>query len=122
MNEKRADHACLVDEETNTIHVIGGMGDGNRLKSTEKWKFGTDSWISGAYLPEAVASSAAVNSNSAEYIGYLVSGNTDNGPTSKIYHLRRKDMSWIEYGSKNVNLPRYLHTVVKIPGDQIPGC
>merc|ERR1719414_255084 len=33
---KRAHHACLVDEETSTIHVMGGRGD----TSTEKWTFG----------------------------------------------------------------------------------
>merc|ERR1712018_1077787 len=41
LNEKRNGHACLVDEETRTIHVTGGKDENhNRLKSTEKWIFG----------------------------------------------------------------------------------
>ena len=121
LNEKRCYHACLVDEETSTIHVIGGWSS-ERLKSTEKWTFGTDSWVSGASLPEAVVESAAVNSNSEETIGYLVAGNTENGVTSKVLSLRRRDMMWIEDGTKQLQMPRKSHTVVNIPGDQIPGC
>ena len=121
MNEKRYDHACLVDEETRTIHIVGGWNNG-RLKSTEKWTFGTDSWVSGTNLPEAVSWSAAVNSNSEETIGYLIAGRTDNGFSSKVWSLRRRDMTWIEDGTKILKTPRYGHTVVNIPGDQIPGC
>ena len=125
LNGKRYGHACLVDEEKNIIHVIGGSGEnGIRLKSTEKWIFGTDAWISGASLPEAVYASAAVNSNSEEIVGYLVAGKTGyfTGTTSKLWYLRRRDMNWIEYGSKTLKAPRRSHTVVNIPGDQISGC
>jgi len=123
LNEKRSAHACLVDEETRTIHVIGGYDENyNRLKSTEKWVFGRDSWVSGASLPEPVRSSAAVKSNTEETIGYLVAGYTKNGATSKVWSLRRRDMMWIEDGSKRLQTPREDHTVVNIPGDQIPGC
>ena len=123
MNEKRFFPACLVNEEKNTIHVMGGEGDNSEiLKSTEKWTFGTDSWVSGANLPEAVDESAAVNSNSEETIGYLVAGWTDNGVTSKVWSLRRRDMMWIEDGSKQLQTPRAYHTVVNIPDDQISGC
>merc|ERR1712223_1432409 len=31
LNEKRYDHACLVDEETRRIHIMGGKGDNGRL-------------------------------------------------------------------------------------------
>merc|ERR1712186_310641 len=66
LNEKRSAHACLVDEETRSISIMGGYDGNELLKSTEKWTFGTDAWISGASLPEAVYHSAAVNSNSEE--------------------------------------------------------
>merc|ERR1719367_1070959 len=123
LNEKRGYHACLVDEETSTIHVMGGWCNNGYLKSTEKWIFGTDSWISGASLPEAVYRSAAVNSNSEETIGYLVAGANENGiASSKVWSLRRSDMRWIEEDSKQLQIPRYRHTVVNIPRDQIPGC
>ena len=101
---------------------MGGLDDNRRLKSTEKWIFGTDSWISGASLPEVVSNSAAVNSNSEEHIGYLVPGGTVNGATSKVWSLRRRDMRWIEDTSKKLKTRRFHHTVVNIPGDQIPGC
>merc|ERR1719367_993015 len=121
LNEKRLIHACLVDEETDTIHVMGGWNKG-LLKSTEKWTFGTDSWISGASLPEAVGGSAAVNSILEEIVGYLVGGEIYSGATSKVWSLRRSDMVWIEDDSKKLKIPRSDHTVVNIPGDQIPGC
>jgi len=92
------------------------------LKSTEKWTFGTESWVSGASLPDAVFGSAAVNSNSEEHIGYLVAGWTDDGPTSKVWSLRRRDLMWIEDDSKTLQTPRSDYTVVNIPGNQIPGC
>jgi len=122
LNEKRSSHACLVDEERSTIHVIGGDGDNGFLKSTEKWTFGTDAWVSGANLPETVQYSAAVNSNSEETIGYLVAGLTYNRITSKVWSLRRRDMKWIEDRTKKLKTPRYFHTVVNVPRDQIPGC
>ena len=102
--------------------MIGGDGDNGFLKSTEKWTFGTDAWVSGANLPETVQYSAAVNSNSEETIGYLVAGRTRNGATSKVWSLRRRDMKWIEDGSKRLKTPRHGHTVVNIPMDKIPGC
>ena len=120
---KRTLHACLVDEETNTIHMMGGYNDNNGiLKSTETWTFGTDLWVSGGNLPEAVAFSAAAKSNSNDILGFLVGGRTDNGVTSKVWHLRRQDKRWIEDSSKTLKIPRVGHTVVNIPGDQIPGC
>jgi len=122
LNEKREGHACLVEEEKTAIHIMGGYDGNELLKSTEKWIFGSDSWISGTSLPEAVIFSAAVNSNSEETIGYLVAGRTENGATSKVWSLRRRDMMWIEEDSKQLKTPRGLHTVVNIPGDQIPGC
>ena len=127
---KRTLHACLVDEETNTIHVMGGYNDNNGiLKSTETWTFGTDLWVSGGNLPEAVAFSAAAKSNSNDILGFLVGGRTENGRTertdgftSKVWHLRRQDKRWIEDSSKTLKTPRYWHTAVNIPGNQIPGC
>merc|ERR1719414_885408 len=121
LNEKRHAHACLVDEEKNEIHIMGGWNNG-RLKSTEKWTFGTDAWISGTSLPEAVSSSAAANSNSEETIGFLVGGYTEDGRTSKVWSLRRRGMMWIEDGTKKLKIPRSSHTVVSIPGNHIPGC
>merc|ERR1719245_1047460 len=95
LNEKRDDHACLVDEETRTIHIMGGYDGYGSLKSTEKCIFGTDSWVVGASLPEAVYYSAAVSSNSEEIIGYLVGGEPYYGATSrKVWSLRRRDMLW----------------------------
>ena len=102
---------------------MGGYKEtGIPLKSTEKWTFGTDSWVSGANLPEAVDESAAVNSNSNDNIGFLLGGYTEDGRTSKVWSLRRRDMVWIEDDSKTLQTPRGLHTVVNVPGDQIPGC
>ena len=106
------------------------MADGNGLlKSTEKWTLGTNSWVSGASLPKSLGYSAAVNSNSNNTIGYLVGGLTGDGQSletferlSKVWTLTRRDLGWIEHGSKRLKLPRSGHTLVNIPKDQIPGC
>ena len=101
---------------------MGGYNS-ERLKSTEKWTVGTDSWVSGVSLPEPVGGPASVNSNSEQLIGYLVGGSTIGSEvTKKVWYLRRQDMSWIEDRSKTLQTPREYHTVVNIPGDQIPGC
>ena len=99
------------------------------LKSTEKWTLGTNSWVSGASLPKPLGYSAAVNSNSNTTIGYLVGGLTGDGESpdtveelSKVWTLTRRDLRWIEHGSKRLKLPRSGHTLVNIPKDQIPGC
>ena len=98
---------------------MGGRSD----TSTEKWTFGTDSWGFGANLPEPVINSAAVKSNSEENIGYLVGGElSEVGATSKVWSLSRRDMRWIEEGSKRLKTPRSEHTVVNIPGYQILRC
>ena len=101
---------------------MGGSGSNGHLKSTEKWIVGTDSWVSGTNLPEAVRRSASVESNSIDNIGYLVGGHTEDEVTSKVWSLRRRDMRWIEDRSKRLTTPRQYHTLVNIPGNQIPGC
>ena len=121
MNEKRSFYACLVDKEKNSIHVIGGSGDNGHLKSTEKWTFHKDLWVSGESFPEAIWASAAVSANSNDILAFLVAGATANGDTPKLWYLRR-NMSWIEDGSRRIKTPRAYHTVVNMPGDQIPGC
>ena len=107
---------------------MGGYRNG-LLKSTEKWTLGTNSWVSGANLPKALGYSAAVNSNSTNTIGYLVGGVTGDGQSpetferhSRVLALTRRDLGWIEHGSKRLKLPRSGHTLVNIPEDQIPGC
>ena len=92
------------------------------LKSTEKWTFGTNSWVSGVNLPETISSSAAVISNSNENLGYLVGGYTEDGRTSKVWSLRRRDMTWIEHESKRLKLPQSDHTLVNTLADRFPGC
>ena len=124
MKEKRKGHACIVDEETNTIHVIGGMNYEHRnINSTEKWTFGNvkegQTWDTGANLPEGVENSAAVASNSVESVGCLIGGSTVDGLTSKMWSLRRRDMKWIEVGSKKLKIARQQHTLVNTRGDKM---
>ena len=123
MSFERDDHSCMADEETSTIHVLGGYnGRNGALKSSEKWTLGTDSWVSSTSLPENIYRSAAVLSNSDEYIGYLAGGWADGVITSKVWALRKRDMNWKEIASKTFNIPRRSHALVNIPVDQVPGC
>ena len=122
LNEKRIDHACLVDRETGYLYVIGGAGEsGGSLKTTEKWDFGAGSWLPSVSLPEALKRSSAVTSNSMEYVGYLTGGQINGVTTSKLWALRRRDMSWIEL-PKTLKTPRRFHTTINIPSNEIPGC
>ena len=98
---------------------MGGHNGTRYLKSTERLKLHSDSWVSGTGLPEAVGRTAAVASNSEEIIGYLVGG---IGGKSKVWYLRRRGMVWIEDASKRLKTPRSAHTLVNIPRNQIPGC
>ena len=73
LNIKRTDPACMVDQKTETIHVMGGGNyKWNYLSSTEILKKGSKKWEMGPYLKQSVVYSAAVSSWSVEYAGYLV--------------------------------------------------
>ena len=124
MNVKRYRHACMVDQKTSTIHVMGGWGqNGNRLSSTEKLKFNdvNRKWEMGSTLKEPLTYSAAVFLRSNEFVGYLVGGYTNSGMKNKIWGLRRSDQQWIDT-SKRLKIARYAHTVVNAYDNQIPNC
>ena len=124
MNVKRADHACMVDLKTSTIHVMGGHDQNwNRLSSTEKLKFNdvNRKWEMASNLKEPLSNSAAVSSRSNEFVGYLVGGETNGRSTSKIWGLRRSDQQWIDT-SKRLKIAREDHTVVNVYDNQIPNC
>ena len=119
LNIKRTDPACMVDQKTETIHVIGG---GNYLNSTEILKKGSKKWEMGPYLEQPVIYSAAVSSWSIEYVGYLVGGETyrKGRKLAKTWGLRRSDMEWIEM-PKQLKIPRTSHSVVNVESCEI-GC
>ena len=133
MNNKRSFHACLADQSTSSIHVMGGCQDpelewnseGIHLSSTETWIFGTDSWKPSANLPERVEKSAAVPSNSDEYVGYMVGGRTfglkEERFSRKVWALRRKNMTWIEM-NKKLETGRRRHSLVNVPEATVLGC
>ena len=121
MNEKRSSHSCFYDDQTNSIFVVGGSND-NGLATTEQWKLDTNQWISTSDLPEPVFWSAGVASKSSQFVGFVAGGKTDNGSiTNKIYGLRRSDLVW-EVMPQKLQTARGLHSMVNLPGDQIPGC
>ena len=107
----------------NTVFVIGGEDENLKsLKSTEKLKMNEQlSWESTTDLPEPLSSSAAVASNSNQFIGYVAGGNTNNGRTDKIWGLRRTDLNWVEM-PKRLQKTNYGHSMVNIASEEIPGC
>ena len=124
MNVARRNHACMVDQKTSTIHVMGGeVKNGHSLSSTEKLKFNdvNKKWEMASNLKEPIEGSAGVSSRSNELVGYLVGGATNNGETTKIWGLRRSDQQWIDT-SKRLKIPRGWHTVVNAYDNQIPNC
>ena len=123
LREKRSYHSCFYDAKWKTVFVIGGKDENwKRLKSTEKLKINEQlSWESTTDLTEPLSSSAAVASNSNQFIGYVAGGNTNNGRTDKIWGLRRTDLNWVEM-PKRLQKSRWDHSMVNIASDKIPGC
>ena len=96
---------------------------GGRLDTTEKWTIGTNAWETSSVLPEKIDSSAAVSSNSQEYVGYMADGNTNtDGATNKVYALRRRDERWIQLESESLQQRRYDHSLVNLGPYEVPGC
>ena len=101
---------------------MGGY-TGARLDTTEKWTIGTNAWEASSVLPEKISYSAAVSSNSQEYVGYMAGGYTNtDGTTNKVYALRRRDEQWIQLESKSLQQRRSRHTLVNLGPSEIPGC
>ena len=119
MKTKRSGHACFTDKASPSIYIAGGEDDqGVELSSTEKWTLDEYAWQSSANLPEAIYWSAAVSSNTEEFIGYMAGGfNARN----KIYGLRRREMEWIKL-SKTMKIGRHDYSILNIPANQILGC
>ena len=120
---KRKTHSCFYDEETNTIFVVGGYGEGVRLSTTEKLKLDQHLfWEPATDFPEHVAYSAAVSSKSKDFLGYVAGGSTINNQyNDKIWGLQRSDLKWIEI-SKRLQIPRNEHTMVNVGSEDIPKC
>ena len=128
MNIKRRLHSCVVDEATSTVYLMGGWNERfERINSTERWIFGTDSWHPSIDLPIDLSGSSAVSSKSNEYIGYMAGGYTskgDNGKegiTSKVWGLSREDKTWVELNI-TMQMGRYEHTLLHIPADKVLRC
>ena len=121
MKADRRFHSCLYDEKTNAIFVFGGQSGNNKIATTEQWKLDTSQWESTTSLPEVSWSSAAVASNSMDYIGFVAGGNTDSGTISKVYGLRRSDLVW-QVMPQQLQTARTVHSMVNLPLDRIPGC
>ena len=125
LNVKREYHACMVDQKTSTIYVMGGRDQSiNLLSSTEKLKFNdvNRKWEMASNLKQPLSRSAAVSSRSSEFVGYLVGGWTNNSKaTSQIWELRRSSQQW-KGTSKRLKIARFGHTVVNAYDNQIPNC
>ena len=96
---------------------------GGGLDTTEKWTIGTNAWEASSVLPEKISASAAVSSNSQEYVGYMAGGSTNTeGYTNKVYALRRRDEQWIKLESKSLQQRRAYHSLVNLGPYEVPGC
>ena len=119
MNQKRRNHACFYDDQTNSIFIVGGS-NGNRLATTEQWRLDTNQWTSTPELPEPLRYSAGVASKSGRFVGF-VAGGYNSGVSNKIHGLRRSDLTW-ELMPQKLQIARRKHSMVNLPFDQIPGC
>ena len=132
LNIDRAYHSCFYDRKSNSIYVVGGetkQGSpfGKLLNTAEKWDLDSNVWKKIDSLPTnrgtGVYVSAAVASNSRNFIGFLSGGLTGYGMDFSyvIYGLRRKDEKWIYMPrSKNLRVGRYDHSMVNLAADEKP--
>ena len=129
MNDKRSHHACMFDETTSSIHVMGGLGGYGHdltmdLATTEMWIVGSDTWLLSTNLPESIGKTSAVSSKSKNYVGYIAGGwgfATEESFSNKIWGLRRHDMTWIAM-NKTLKIGRQSHSLLNIPPEQVLGC
>ena len=114
---ERSHFACMVDQYTETIHVMGGWDGSSDMYSTETLKKGSEKWEMCSSVKELIDRPRAVSSRSVEYVGYLVGGQAPNSKgeyvPAKTWGLRRHDMEWIEL-SKHLKTPRERHSIVNV--------
>ena len=125
----RSWHSCLYDEKTNSIFIMGGVDKNYRImKSTEKLNLDNNMiWTSRIPLRdlhESLYYSAAVASNSTEFIGYVAGGKTGfggSGGTDKVWGLRRIGLTWEEIPIR-LQTPRFSHTIVNLASNEKMYC
>ena len=123
MIQKRREHSCFYDDQTNSVFVAGGADD-NTLATTEKWNLDTKKWVRIVPdLPEPLYKSAGVASKSSQFVGFLAGGSNKGSltTTNKVLGLRRNDLVW-EVMPQKLKIARARHSMVNVPADQIPGC
>jgi len=122
MNEYRDFHSCFHDLQTNSIYVVGGFGKHlTPLVSTEKLNMKSNTWEYAAEFPLRLRYSAAVASKSKKYIGFRAGGESEKGPTNKVWGLQRNDHKWIEM-SQSLQTGRYKHSMVNLDMTDMPEC
>ena len=148
LKQKRILHSCFYNEHENTIYAVSGQEHwasislAGYLNTTEKWNFDRNEWEPSSVFPVAVAGSAAVASQSVNFIGFVTGGwgdipkmmeddyyhDDDDWKTwhyenqKKVWGLRRTDLLWISM-PQSLSLGRYHHSIVNVAGTwEIPGC
>ena len=123
LKETRAFHSCLYDHKTRSVFVIGGVSENELgseiLKSTEKLNIQQKQlWEQTTDLPAPLFRSAAIASNSIDFVGYIAGGDVNiagatQGKTDKVWGLRQADMKWEEMRTR-LQIPREAHTMVNV--------
>ena len=122
MIEKRYAHACLFDETTNSVYVMGGENENYiMLDSMEKWTIGTNWWLRSGNLVKRIADSRAVSAKSKHYVGYMTGGWSSGVQSNEIWGLRRLDMRWKVF-DKKLKIRRVGHSMLNIPLHQVLEC
>ena len=122
MTEKRSSHACMFDETTTTVHVMGGTNIFDvTLDTTEKWTNGTDYWQQASTLIKNLRRASAVSSRSKTFVGFISGGWSSGFHLNEIWGLRRLDMIWVKMPEK-LEIIRAGHSMVNIPGLEVLEC
>ena len=79
------------------------------IKQKKSWEQTTD-------LPAPLFRSAAIASNSIDFVGYIAGGDGNIAgatKTDKVWGLRQADMKWEEMRTR-LQIPREAHTMVNV--------
>ena len=81
----------------------------------------SNKWEPTSNLTVTLDYSAAVESKSGDYIGFVAGGASNERVTNKGWGLRRREEQWIQM-EQSLIVGRHSHSMVNIAANEIPCC
>ena len=103
------------------MFIVGSRYGFKHVETTEKWNMFSNKWEPTSNLTVTLDNSAAVESKSGDYIGFVAGGISNERVTNNVWGLRRSDEQWIQL-EQSLKISRFSHSMVNIATNEIPGC